>query len=137
MHIPLLPLTNHKYKTRFSFHIFLFAPLKLNFMALSQRKNTCSGALCIQAKCATSVSPPQKVIDVLMNAYTSFIRTCNPNFFKVLHQFLGIHHVSCCYPNGLFLMISSPFHHILLCVFKFFFHLGFLHLRMPSTSYSK
>ena len=62
-----------------------------------------------------------------------FIGTFSPTFFKVLHQFLGVHHVSRRYPSGFFLMESLPFHQVLFC----FPHLGFLHLRMPSTSYSK
>jgi hypothetical protein len=33
-----LPLTKHKYKTRTSSYIFLFAPLKLNFIALSKNE---------------------------------------------------------------------------------------------------
>jgi hypothetical protein len=33
-----LPLTKHKYKTRTSSYTFLFAPLKLNFIALSENE---------------------------------------------------------------------------------------------------
>ena len=69
---PPLPLTKHKYKTRTSSHTFLFAPLKLNFIASSQRTSTCCGGHSLQAKCATSISPPLKEIDVLINAYVSF-----------------------------------------------------------------
>jgi hypothetical protein len=34
----LLPLTKHKYKTRTSSYTFVFAPLKLNFIALSKNE---------------------------------------------------------------------------------------------------
>src|ERR1700738_843593 len=127
MSISPLPLTNHKYKTRTSSHIFLFAPRKLDLIASSQRTSTCCEALSLQAKCATSVSPPLKEIDVLINAYGFFvIGTFSPSLFKVLHQFVCVHHVSCRYSSGFFFMVSSPFHQVVLCNFIFlFFHLGF------------
>ena len=117
MSIPSLPLTKYKYKTRTSFHTFLFAPLKLNFIAISQRTNACYGRHCFEAKCATRVSPPLKEIDVPSMPTFLFIKTST----LVSSKFVGVHHVFCRYPSIYFLMVASPFHQILLCIYLFIY----------------
>ena len=70
------PWTKHTFKTSSSFYVFfLFAPLKLNFIALSQKTSTWCGGHCLQTKCATNVCPPLKEIDVFISAYVSFCWT--------------------------------------------------------------
>jgi hypothetical protein len=59
---------------------------------------------CLQARCATSISHPIKEIDVLINALRFILLEFSSlSFIKVLHQFLGVHHVSChVYPNDIY-----------------------------------
>ena len=52
-----------------------------------------------------------------------FIGTSSPSFFKVFYCFLDIHHVSCCYPSGFFLIEFVSFHQVVI-----FFLLVFLTL---------
>ena len=67
-----LPPTKHKYKTKFSSHIIVFTPLKLNFIFLSQWTSTCCRIRCLQTRFNTRVFPPLKKIDVLINVYALF-----------------------------------------------------------------
>ena len=61
-----------------------------------------------------------------------FIGTPSPSFFRVLHQFLGIHHVPCYYPNGFFSWYSCHFTNYFFVILFYFFHLNFVHLMIPS-----
>ena len=114
MSIPSLPLTKHKYKTRTSSHTLLFVPLKFSFIGSSQRISTCCGGHSLQAKCATSLSPLLRRLMSSSMPMIPFVGAPSPCLFKALHNFLGMHHVSCRYPSGFFLMVSSSLDQVLL-----------------------
>ena len=114
MSIPPLPLTKHKYKTRTSSHILLFAPLKFNFIALNQRTSTCCGGHSLQAKCATSLSPPLRRLMSSSMPMLPFVGAPSPCLLKALHYFFSMYHVFCRYPSGFFLMVSSLLDQVLL-----------------------
>ena len=114
MSIPSFPLTKHKYKTRTSSHTLLFAPLKFNFIVSSQRTSTCCRGHSLQAKCATSLSPPLRRLMSSSMPMLPFVGAPSLCLLKTLHYFLSMHHVSCRYPCGFFLMVSFPLDQVFL-----------------------
>lgn len=117
MYIPCFPLTKHKYKTKTSSHTLFFVPHKLNIIASSQTMNTSCGGHYLQAKCDISVCPFFKADWCSYQCMRYFfLEPSSPSFLKMSHQILSNYHVSCRYPNNLFLMKSLPFHHFF---FKF------------------
>ena len=125
MSLPPFPLTKQKYKTRTSSQIFLFAPLKLNFIALSQRTRTCSGWHCLEAQCVTNVSPPLKKIDFLLRFFVW--EPLALVFSKCFTNSLAFTMSHVATQAAYFLMVWSPFHQILFCTI-FYLKLGFLTL---------
>ena len=79
---------------------------------------------CLQARYVTSVSSPVKEIDVLINALHFILLEPSSPSFKVIYQFLGIHHVSCHITIQATSFSLYP-HHFTKVSFFFFFN--FLH----------
>lgn len=100
--ISLIPLNKHKYKTKTLSYIFLFPPLNLNFIASCPKTSTYRKIHCLQARCVTSVFPPPKELDLLINLYVLFYKKflalilskCSTNSFTFIMSLAAIQVVS-------------------------------------------
>ena len=106
--------------------------MKLNFIASSQRTNTCCGQHCLQSKCATSFSCPLKVIDILINNYVFLFEPQALVFQKYSTTSLAF---TMSFATTQMFFLSWNYCHFTKYYFHFF--LWFPHLRMSSTSYCK
>ena len=111
-----------------SSHNLLFAPLKWIFIASNQRTNI----YCLQAKYTTSVIPPLKEIDIIINAYIYLLlEPLAPVTSK--RSMTSLAFTMSLVAIGVASFWWNP------CHFTkwFFFCLWFIYLKMPSTLLSK